>query len=287
VTAAEVYAARVDAVDAQAARLRARVQAAAESGVAEDGTDTPPRRPPVAPDPRRALDPELALLASYLEQADVLVDVGGGSGRLGLPLAQRCREVINVDPSADALAAFTTAAAEAGIANVKAVPGDWLTVTGVEGDVVLAAHVTYVVRNIVPFVERLQATARRRVIVLLYSTPPAGQAVHQKVFRLLHGEAAAVPPSYRELLPVLWEMGILPDVRVVPEVGVRRVAPTREAAIALSLALGAPAGVPAGWKEQARRTLAAHFDELFRPVDGGFRPAGTEDHRGTLITWEP
>jgi ubiquinone/menaquinone biosynthesis C-methylase UbiE len=69
-------------------------------------------------DPRRALEPNLAILAAYVEPDDVIVDVGGGSGRLSLPLALRCREVVNVDPSTAMLAAFEANAGRAGISNV-------------------------------------------------------------------------------------------------------------------------------------------------------------------------
>ncbi len=83
-------------------------------------------------------------------------------------------------------------------------------------------------------------------------------------------------------------MGVLPDVRVIPELGVRRVAPTREEAITRSLqSLGTLMGATVEQDERARHTLLAHFDELLRPVEGGFRPAATEDHRGVLVTWEP
>ncbi len=188
-TAAEAYAARIDAVEAQAGRLRARVRDAVGSGVTADRRgDAPARLARI--DPHRASEPELALLASYLEPTDVLVDVGGGSGRLGLPLALRCREVINVDPLPGMLAAFVASATEAGIKNVRAVQADWLKATEVAGDIVLAAHVTYFVRDIVSFITRLQAAARRRVMILLFSTPPQVQVMNQQVFHLIHGEAA-------------------------------------------------------------------------------------------------
>jgi len=38
-------------------------------------------------------------IGAYVRPDDVMVDVGGGTGRLELPLALRCREVVIVDPS--------------------------------------------------------------------------------------------------------------------------------------------------------------------------------------------
>jgi hypothetical protein len=50
-------------------------------------------------DPHRSLDASLDLIASYVEPQDVLIDVGGGAGRICLPMALRCREGIVVDVS--------------------------------------------------------------------------------------------------------------------------------------------------------------------------------------------
>ncbi|MSQ26263.1 MAG: hypothetical protein EXR49_08395 [Dehalococcoidia bacterium] len=77
-------------------------------------------------DPRCALDSNLAALAAYVRPGDTVIDVGGGAGRLGLPLALRCRKVINVEPSAGMVEQFTILAHEAGIANARVVPaGGW------------------------------------------------------------------------------------------------------------------------------------------------------------------
>src|SRR5919108_769682 len=127
-TAAETYAARIDAVHAQRARLHG----------------APPSDPwggPVAQrfraDPHHPLDANLAVLASYTRPEDVLLDVGGGAGRVALPLALRCHEVIVVDASPGMGAEFTAVAAEAGISNARFFHANWLGAEGVQGDVVL------------------------------------------------------------------------------------------------------------------------------------------------------
>ena len=50
-------------------------------------------------DPNRDLGTNLRMISSYLRPGDVLVDVGGGAGRVCLPMARYCREVVMVEPS--------------------------------------------------------------------------------------------------------------------------------------------------------------------------------------------
>jgi hypothetical protein len=90
-TAAHTYATLLDAVHAQRLRLHGPQPA-------EDRFGGPVAQRFRA-DPHRRLDANLQVVASYVQPDDVLIDVGGGAGRVGLPLALRCRQVINVDSS--------------------------------------------------------------------------------------------------------------------------------------------------------------------------------------------
>jgi 2-polyprenyl-3-methyl-5-hydroxy-6-metoxy-1,4-benzoquinol methylase len=280
-TVAEQYAASVDAVNAQRARLHGE-QLPDERW---DGETAQRYRY----DPHRSLDANLEVIASYVRPEDVLIDVGGGAGRVSLPLALRCREVVNVDASAAMLTAFEALAAGAGIQNARAVKADWLAAEGIQGDVTLVSSVTYFVRDIVPFVRKLEAAARRRVIILVWSEPPPN--LRSRPFRLVYGEELAPLPGHRALLPVLWEMGILPDVRVLPmrptPAGLPshvRYPQTHEEAMAYTL-VGqwlAPRD-----RDRARGVMEARFQELFERTSEGFRPLWQMDPRELLITWEP
>ena len=108
--AADRYAARVDAVLAQRTRLRG------PQPPGDKRAGCPADHPLMKANPLRPLDPNLAVIASYIEAGDVVIDVGGGAGRISLPLALRCREVINVEPSPTMAIGFRTNAAGRGLA---------------------------------------------------------------------------------------------------------------------------------------------------------------------------
>ena len=234
-------------------------------------------------DPHRELDANLAALASYVMPGDVVVDVGGGAGRVSLPLALRCREVLTVEPSAGMAAEYEGSRQEAGITNARLLPVSLMAAEGVEGDVAVACDVTYFVRDIAPFIERMQSVARRRVMILVWSEPPPNRGAD--LFRRVYGEPLAPMPGHRELLPALWDMGILPDVRVLPAPtwweGWRY--PTREEAIESAI-FGRWSREDA--RDRARSIFDEQFEELFAPDGDGYRAIWRKPMRELLITWE-
>ena len=284
-SAAETYAARVDAVLDQRTRLRGPQP----SGDLFAGL--PPTNPMFRIDPRRQIEPNLEIIAQYVRPHDVIVDVGGGAGRVSLPLALRCYEVINVDPSAALLGGFEASARQADIANARAIQADWMDVEPPRGTFALVNHVTYLTRDIEPFIRKLEAAASRRVLITVNSPPPPSW--NRELFRLLFDEVQAIVPGHIELVNVLWEMGIEPDLRRLPEpAGAYPAQPTREAAIDHAVARFTgdqwtlwPLG--ADLESRLRQVLDARFDELFARTATGFAATWINTGREVLITWEP
>jgi SAM-dependent methyltransferase len=285
-SAATDYAARVDAVLAQRTRLRG------PQPIDDLFAGLPPQHPLLVSDPRRALDSNLEVLASYLEPDDVIVDVGGGAGRTSLPLALRCREVIDVDPSAAMLKGFAANAAQAGITNVRAVQSAWPAADPPRGTVALVNHVTYLTRDIVPFLEALNRAASRRVLLTVNDPPPPSR--NSKLFPLVYGEPEELVPGHAELTSVLREMGIAPETRALanPTGGVVQTAPTRDAALQMGLT-GFAGHQWAFWPlgdeltARVRQLLESRFDELFVQRDGGYAPGWTTPGHEVLLTWTP
>jgi hypothetical protein len=234
-------------------------------------------------DPRRELDENLETLLSYIRPDDVVLDVGGGAGRFGLPIALHCREVVNVEPAPGMGKEFEAAAHEAGITNARWVESGWPGDLAIEGDVCLSVNVTHFVSDIVPFIEKLIACARRRVMIAVSSEPSPNQGAD--LYRLINGREMAMAPDFRRLVAVIWEMGIMPDILVRGPLESTRagdIFASRDAAIESTL----PRRADEPERLRLTQTITDHFDELFLPAPGGFRRRPTISQRMVLITWE-
>ena len=283
--AAAAYRAQVEALLSQRTRLR---------GAQPEGDlfgRLPKDHPLLVTDPRRPPEPNLAIIASYIEPEDVILDIGGGAGRFSLPLARRCREVVNVDPSEGMLAGFEANAARAGIQNVRAVRSDWPMADPPRGTVALVNHVTYLTREIVPFLAALNSVASRRVLLTVNDPPPPSR--HHALYRLLHDEPEAMVPGHVELVAVLREMGVEPEVRHLPDPTiVQPPLPTREAAVAA--AISSAGGSQWAWwpmgetlTGRLRGILESRFEELFEHTTSGYRPRWLTPGHEVLVTWAP
>ena len=126
--------------------------------------------------------------------------------------------------------------------------------------------------------------ASRRVIIAVWSIPPPNRS--SRLFRLVHGEEQEPYPGHRELLAVLWEMGILPDIRVLPSPPWWDVEFHQSRDEALESALWRHQWLRPEDAARARAIIEDHFDELFHGSPQGFQPVWRPEIRELLITWE-
>ncbi len=231
-------------------------------------------------DPHRPWDKNLHAIAGHLLPTDVLLDVGGGAGRVSLPLAGQVREVVLVEPSESMRGQFIASRDEAGIGNARVSP-DWWMDSAETGDVAVTSDVVYFVRDIVPFVTKLHNSASRRVIICIWRPTPGD--MDNELRRVLFDEQPAPWPGLPELAAVLWEMGLLPDIKVVDQ------APwwipeaagglTEDQAIDLTIAR-----LERG-DEATRRQIEAKLDRLFKRSPDGLNPRWLCRAREVMITW--
>lgn len=231
-------------------------------------------------DPRRTDDEALNVISELTESCDSLLDVGGGAGRFAVALALGGKPATVVDSSESMLEQLRDAAADAGIADsVTAVLADWESAAPNPADAVLCSHVVYGVADIAPFIRKLTAHARRRVVMLSFVDSP--QASVAPLWEPVHGERRVNLPALPELMNVLWEMGVYPSVRMLTPTPPQSFESEESAADELARRLFA------GENADARARLqSAASDFLERTADGGLRIIGAKPSRQGAIWWD-
>lgn len=231
-------------------------------------------------DPRREPEPLLAATLELLEPGDEIIEVGGGAGRIGLPLALRARSLINVEPSAGMIEQYAICVVEHDIDNASGLLETWPTAEPLEADLVVSADVTYFIAEIEPFLLAMDRAARRRVALLTWIVPPPN--VNAALFQQALGVAEAPAPSFRELLPILWDAGITPDVRVLDEwfTWPEQLPTDAQSAITFALEELEPRD-----EAQARERIAAALDDLYEQAGEVWRPLWRTPSQAMLITW--
>ena len=232
-------------------------------------------------DPHREWDENLRALAGYLEPTDILLDVGGGAGRVSLPLASQVREVVLVEPSDSMRGQFIQSRDEAGITNARVSP-DWWMDSVETGDVAITSDVVYFVRDIVPFVTKLNNSASRRVIICIWRPTPGD--MDNELRRILYDERPSPWPGLPELAAVLWEMGLLPGVRVIP--AAPWWIPEADGGLSEAQAVDLAMGRLERDDESTRHHIDNNFDRLFERGPTGLGPRWLSGAREVMITWE-
>lgn len=240
-------------------------------------------------DPRRTDENVLEVLRALARPDDTWIDIGAGAGRYALPLAFEAERVIAVDPSRGMLDALREGMAEYGIDNVDVVEGRWPPepggdLAGVFGrgpvaDVALIAHVGYDVGAIGPFVDAMEAAARRLCVAILMERQPASLA--DPCWPPVHGEARVSLPALPDFVELLQARGREPEIRMM-ERETRRFSSRDEldGFLRRQLWIGEDG-------EKADRFEAALDDLLMVADDGTVAIRGVESMAVGVVTWEP
>jgi SAM-dependent methyltransferase len=188
-----------------------------------------------------------------------VLEIGAGAGRLSLPLAQRVRELVALEPSQPMSAALLSDAAAAGLTNVRVIQSRWEALDDLQVDAAFAAHVVYSLPAIEAFVLRLQAAARSWCAVVLFAEPPQSRLL--PFWPAVFGEECRVNPHLPQLLEVLWSLGIFADVTML-EVPIWPLGPPDRARNGLRRRLHLVPGSPAdGRLAQAMGELLTDWGE--------------------------
>jgi SAM-dependent methyltransferase len=228
-------------------------------------------------DPRRTDDAVLNRLLRAVSPTTTVLDVGGGAGRYALPLALACKEVTVIEPDPGMVRALREQIAQHRIANITVIEEKWQTARVKPADIVLGAHVIYDVVEIREFVRWL--TVHARELVLLLANMPWRMQVLSAFWPPVHGEPRVTLPSVPELLPLLWELGVFPNLEMLsvhpPESYV-----DRERLLAI---LRRMIYVKPGSEQDAR--LQSALDALTDKVPSGITLRDAVPLREALVLW--
>ena len=161
-----------------------------------------------------ANDPFYLRLRDLVTPQMSVLDVGAGTGRFTLALAPQAKHITAVEPSSSMLDYLRQDASERGLTNISYVQTSWQEAPAdLQADIVICSHVLYPIRDIVPFLAKLNAATLQGCYLYLFATRLDAQLNH--LWRHFHGEERHPPPGYIHALDVLYEMGIYANVEVV------------------------------------------------------------------------
>jgi SAM-dependent methyltransferase len=228
--------------------------------------------------PHREGDPEVERLTREVNETLTVLDVGGGAGRFALPLALRCQQVTVVEPSQSMVDGLRELASAAKIENVVVIQQRWEDAVASPANIVLCAHALYSIAELEPFLRKLISHAHHKVLLPTFIAPPASR--YAPFWRWVYGQDRKSLPGAVELVNVLWELGVFPDVEMFVPESLRPIKDWNQALLTLRQRLFIKPD-----SEQDER-LQEGMRELLIETDRGLIIKGSEPSRLALIHWQ-
>jgi len=145
-----------------------------------------------------------------------VLDIGAGIGRWTLPIARAVRHVTAVEPLTGMRQVLVERASSHGITNLEVVDVPWLEAEVPRHDVAIAAHATYSTIDLLLFVRKMDASARRTCYLAL--RVPAHDGVIGELSERIRGQWHDSPNfivGYNLLLSASFYANVLMEPRPV------------------------------------------------------------------------
>ena len=228
-------------------------------------------------DPFRKGDPVIDRLEQEFAECRTLVDIVGGAGRLDIPLSLSREAVTVVDSSKSMLLELQDSCEEAKIENVSSVFGLWEDAVIDIHEGALCSHVTYGIENIGKFLENVNQYASKRVVIIAFMKSP--QAHLESLWREVHEEERVHLPGVPELMDVLWQLGIAPELNIIEHLGPHIYGSEKDAISDLRRRLY----VNQGTRKDEILTRVLKSD--LKPTEQGMELANSDGRISCLISW--
>ena len=161
-----------------------------------------------------------------------VLDIGAGPGTLAIPLAPLVREITAVEPGKGMVDLLYEEMEREGINNITCVQKRWEDVDPTRD---LAAPYDIVLSSLALTMEDLQASLRKMdvvssqyVYIYWFADPPFWERMYIDLWPDLHGETYHPGPKADCLFNLLYQMGILANVEMLPLDKVYRFATKKE-----------------------------------------------------------
>jgi len=227
------------------------------------------RAPGFAKSTQVRADEFLAVLEPFLSQNKTLIDVGAGAGRHAVPLALRLEWVTAVEPSEGMRSRIASSD------NMTVVASTWEDAEVAQADLVICCHVMYGVADVVPWISKLNRSARERVFVMLRESemPHPAALIRARIA----GRAAPRMPRFSELFMLLVQMGMAPSVAFVRHPFTLRYASLEDALVDCAAVLDD------GWDETVARSVLGEV----LVAEGGELVFKGQDVLSGVAHWQP
>jgi len=149
-----------------------------------------------------------------------VLDIGAGPGVLALPLAPLVREITAVEPGAGMVEVLKRHAERDGIRNITCVQKMWeeidlSTDLAAPYDIVIAS-LSLTMHDIRTALEKMNAASSGSVHLFWFADMPFWEKMYDDLWEPLHGRPYYSGPKADCLFGVLYQMGIFPDVTMLP-----------------------------------------------------------------------
>jgi SAM-dependent methyltransferase len=161
--------------------------------------------------PKERPDKLLDFVLKEIDAQDTAIDIGPGTGRWTIPLAQKIRSVTAVEPTSGMAEMLKENLDNAGLRNVEVLSQTWENATPSMHDIVVCAHGMYASTDLAGFVHKIERFSRKRCYLAIRLPPADGilSELSLKIYGCRHDS-----PDGVIVYNALYAMGIHTNVLV-------------------------------------------------------------------------